>query len=131
MRLTRHLALLVACVVLLVACGNEDADTAQDQVPPQAEETAQDASEATKDALASLRTDAERFVDELQTSEAPRAKQALLDKCRDVLERLRRDDSDAVPQAERTCERIQETDVTNRDAWNEIRAQIARLDPTG
>ncbi len=122
--------MLMAAVLLVGACGDEDADMAQERVPPQAEEVAQDASAATKDALASLRTDAERFVDNLQSSEAPRAKQALLDKCRDVLEKLRKDNSDAVGEAERACERIQETDVTNRDAWNQIRGEIRQLDPT-
>ncbi len=122
--------MLMAAVLLVGACGDEDADMAQERVPPQAEEAARDASAATKDALASLRTDAERFVDNLQSSEAPRAKQALLDKCRDVLEKLRKDNSDAVGEAERACERIQETDVTDRDAWNQIRGEIRQLDPT-
>lgn len=127
----KQLVMLMAAVLLLGACGNEDADTAQDQVPPQAEETAQDARAAARDALASLRTDAERFVDELQTSDAPRAKQALLDKCRDALEKLRMENSDLVDEAERACERIQGTELTNRDAWEQIKNEIARLNPPG
>ncbi len=127
MRLTRHLALLVAAIVLLVACGDGDADTAQDP-PPQAEEVAQDASEATKDALASLRTDAERLLDEIRTQDAPRFKEELLERCRDALERLRQAESDAAQRAEQLCSRIQDTDVANADAWSDIKREIDQLD---
>ncbi len=131
MTVRKHLVMLMAPVLLLVACGDEDADMAQDRVSPQTEQAAQDAKAAARDALASLRTDAERFVNELQSTDAPKAKQALLDKCRDVLEKLRKENSDAVAQTERACERIQETDVSNRDAWEQIKSEIARLNPPG
>jgi len=131
MRLRKQVVILTAAVLLLGACGDGDADTALEQTPPETQEAAQNAEAAARDAMESLRTDAERFANELQSSDLPKAKQALLDKCRDVVERLRTERPDAVDQAERACERIQQTDVTNRDGWEQIKSDIARLNPPG
>ncbi len=108
---------------LFAGCG-EDADTqaTRDTV----EESAQDARQAAENAFAALRTDAERLVDEIQTRKAPEAKEALLDRCRNALERMRKAESESADEVDRLCNRIRETDI-DVPAWAEIKAEIERL----
>ncbi len=123
------ITVMVAVTALFfVACG-EDGDTAGDSVEQQTEEAARDAREAAQDAWASVRTDAERLVDQIRTQDAPRLKEQLLDRCRDALERLRQAESDRAGEVDRLCNRIRETDVTSTDAWTDIKREIDQIDP--
>ncbi len=119
-------ALLVGAAVVLPAC--DDNDTAQD-VREQTEEVAEDAAAAAQDAWASLRTDAERLVDEIQTRNDPMAKERLLERCRDALEELRKAESDQADRAEQVCDRIRDTDVNDRDAWSDVKDRIEDINP--
>ncbi|MDQ4089738.1 MAG: hypothetical protein M3163_05490 [Actinomycetota bacterium] len=117
--------IVIALGALFVACGDNDVDTeaTQDTV----EDATRDARQETENAFATLRTEAERLVDEFQTRNAPEAKQRLLEQCRDVLERLRRADSDQVGRVESLCSRIRDTDPTNASLWREVRDEITKL----
>lgn len=110
---------------LFVACGDNDVDTqaTQDTVA----DATSDARQEAENAFASLRTEGERLLDEFQTRNAPEAKQKLLEQCRDVLERLRKADSDQVGRVDSLCNRIRETDPTNASVWREVREEIAKL----
>ncbi len=121
--------MLAISALFLVACG-DDGDTATNGVGQQTEEAARDARDAAQDAWASVRTDAERLMDQIRTQDAPRLKEELLERCRDALERLRQAESERVGEVERLCDRIRDTDVSNTDAWADIRREIEQLDPT-
>lgn len=123
--------MLVAGALVLAGCGDDNGDTTADTVEQQAEEAAGNAREAAEDAWASVRTDAERLLDEIRTQDAPRFKEQLLQRCRDSLERLREAESDAAGRVEQLCTRIQETAVGNADAWADIKREIDQLDPIG
>lgn len=125
-RLLRLVA-VITLVTALGACGDDDAD----DVAREAEEAAQEVGEAAQDAWASLRTDAERLVDEIQTRNDPEAKQQLLDRCRDTLEELRQAESPDADRVAAVCDRIQDADVNDRDAWSDVEREISELDPTG
>ena len=114
----------IALGTLFVACG-DDADTqaTEDTVA----EATRDAREETENAFATLRTEGERLLDEFQTRNAPEAKQKLLDQCRDVLERLRKANSDQVDRVDSLCNRIRDTDPSNASVWREVRDEIAKL----
>ena len=114
----------IALGMLFVACG-DDADTqaTQDTV----EDATRDAREEAENAFATLRTEGERLLDEFQTRNAPEAKQKLLDQCRDVLERLRKANSDQAGRVDSLCNRIRETDPNNASVWREVREEIAKL----
>lgn len=124
---TRCAAVLVAIALgsLFAACGDNDVDpeATRDTV----EERAGDAREQAENAFASLRTDAERLLDQFQTRNAPEAKQQLLDQCRDVLERLRRANSENVGRVQSLCDRIRDTDPANSSIWREVRDEINKL----
>jgi nucleotidyltransferase/DNA polymerase involved in DNA repair len=124
---TRCAVVLVAIALgtLLAGCGDNDVDpqATRDTV----EESAGDAREQAENAFASLRTDAERLLDQFQTRNAPEAKQQLLDHCRDVLERLRRANSKNVDRVESICDRIRDTDPANSSTWREVRDEINKL----
>lgn len=119
-------ATTLALAGVLVACGADDIDT--EATRDTIEETGQEARQAAEEAMADLRTGAERFVDQMQTRDAPQAKQQLLERCRDVLERLRKADSDDAGRVESVCDRIRDTDVENASAWDEIKKEIEKLD---
>ncbi|MFP5377214.1 MAG: hypothetical protein ACLGIO_10615 [Acidimicrobiia bacterium] len=125
-RLLRLMA-VITLVTALGACGDDDAD----DVAREAEEAAQEAGEVAQDAWASLRTDAERLVDEIRTRNDPEAKDQLLDRCRDALEDLRQAESPDADRVAALCDRIQGTDVGDRDAWSDVEREISELDPTG
>ncbi|HWC11729.1 MAG TPA: hypothetical protein VG455_10945 [Acidimicrobiales bacterium] len=112
----------------LAGCGDDNGETTVDTVEQQTEEAARDARAAAQDIWASVRTDAERLLDQIRTEDAPRFKEQLLERCRDALERLRKAESDAAGRVEDLCSRIQETDVTNADAWADIRREIDQVD---
>lgn len=120
------LALITLAVgALFVACGDDDVDT--EATPDTVEEAARDAREEAKDTFASLRTDAERFLDEIRTRRAPEAKQALLDRCRDALERLRQAESTQAQRLDDLCNRIRDTEPTDTAAWQQVQDELDRL----
>ena len=110
--------------MLFVACG-DDADTqaTQDTV----EDATRDARDEAENAFASFRTEGERLLDEFQTRNAPEAKQKLLDQCRNVLERLRKANSDQAGRVDSLCNRIRDTDPSNASVWREVREEITKL----
>jgi len=115
----------IALGTLFAACGDNDVDTeaTQDTV----ENATRDARQEADNAVATLRTEAERLVDQFQTRNAPEAKQRLLDQCREVLERLRKANSDQVGRVQSLCDRIRDTDPSNASSWREVRDEIAKL----
>lgn len=127
----KMVTMLVAGMLVFAGCGDDNGEATVDTVEQQAEEAAGDAREAAQDAWASVRTDAQRLLDEIRTQDAPRFKEQLLQRCRDSLERLREAESDAAGRVEQLCTRIQETDVGNADAWADIKREIDQLDPIG
>ncbi|MFP5316671.1 MAG: hypothetical protein ACLGI2_00040 [Acidimicrobiia bacterium] len=122
--------MLAVAALFFVACG-DDGETAGNGAEQRSEEAAGEARAAARDAWASVRTDAERLIDEIRTQDAPRLKEQLLDRCRDALERLREAGSDRSDEADRLCDRVRDTDVTSTDAWADIRRQIEQLEPAG
>ena len=110
---------------MLSACGSDDIDT--EATGDTIEESAEDAREAAENAFVEFRTGGERLVDEIRTRNAPEAKQQLLDRCRDALERLREADSDDADRVDALCDRIRDTDIQDSSVWDEIKEQIEQL----
>lgn len=100
--------------------GDVDTDATRDTI----EEAGESASETAEEAFASLRTDAERLVDEIQANEAPQAKEDLLERCRDVLESLREAESESADRVGEICDRIRDADVQDAEVWDTIRQEI-------
>ena len=123
-------ACFAVAALFLVACGDDGEATGND-VEQRTEEAADDARETARDAWASVRTDAERLIDEIRTRDAPRLKEQLLDRCRDALENLRAAGVDRADDVDRLCDRVRDTDVTNTDVWSEIKREIDQLEPAG
>lgn len=129
LRTPKPLILLLAAVAamgLLGGCGEDDDGNDLGQ---QAEDAAEDVGEAAQDAFASLRTDGERLIDEIQTRNDPEAKEQLLDRCRDTLEQLREDASASADAVEEVCDLIRDTDVNDRDAWSDVKDRLDQLTP--
>ncbi len=121
----RALALpVIAFAMLLPGCGDDEGGTATRDT---LEQTTADVRQEGEDALASLRVDAERLIDQIQTRNAPEVKQELLTQCRNIEERLRRADSEDAGRVDRVCNRIRDTDPANTDVWNEIKDEIQKL----
>lgn len=117
-----------ALVLLGAACGGNgnDLETTQSSVA-QASDSARSQAE---DAFASLRTDAERFVDQIRTRNSPEIKQELLKQCRDIEERLRKADSPDAGRVDKICNRIRDTDPSDDKVWSDIRKEINELRPS-
>lgn len=122
-------AFVAVAALFLVGCG-DDGEATGNNVEQRTEEAADDARETARDVWASVRTDAERLIDEIRTRDAPRLKEQLLDGCRDALENLREAGSDRADDVDRLCNRVRDTDVTNTDVWSEIKREIDQLEPT-
>ncbi len=121
------LGLVLAAALVSVACGDDtDMEATRDTVA----ESADDAREAAENAFAELRTQGERLVDEVQTRNAPEAKEQLLERCRDALERLRRAESASADRVDALCNRIRDADVENDQLWGEIKDELRRLNPS-
>jgi hypothetical protein len=123
----RHALVIItiALAALLAGCGENGADT--EATGDTVEEAAMDARQEAEDAFASLRTDAERLIDELQTRNAPEIKQQLLDRCRDILERLREAGSDQTDRVDDLCNRIRDADPNDPAVWRDVREQLEQL----
>ena len=119
-------ATLFAGAIAGVACsddGTVDTDRARDQ----AQQTQQQVTKETKEAWATLRTDGERLIDDIQTRNDPDAKQKLLNQCRDALEQMRKNDAANADRVDKFCNRVRETDPNSQSAWNEIKAEFKQL----
>lgn len=132
-RIIKRAPLTLALVLFgtaLAACNAEDEqdlrDTGRD-VQQQTRELSEDARRESSDAWASLRTDGERLVDQVQTRNDPESKQQLLDRCRDTLERLRKAGSPRAGQVDDLCTAIRAADVSNDSVWDGIRQRFNQL----
>lgn len=119
------LVLILALTSPLSACGSDDVGT--EATGDTIEQAGRDAQDAARDGLGGLRTDAERFIDDIQSRNASEAKQQLLERCRDSVERLRKASSDEAERVTAICERIQNSDLENRSAWDEIKQEIEKV----
>jgi hypothetical protein len=124
-----NIRLLAAALLLLVgataaaACSDEEQQEAHDTVATVSAEARQEAREA----WASLWTEGERLLDRIETRNDPDAQQQLLGRCRDVLERLRKNASPQVERVDTLCDDIREANVNRSDAWDDIRARMQEL----
>lgn len=116
---------IFALAGVLTGCSSEDVDT--EATRDTIEQAGGNVQDAARESLAGLRTNAERLVDDIQTRNAPEAKQQLLDRCRDALERLRRAGSKDADRVAGICERIQNSDIENRPVWDEIKQEIEKI----
>ena len=115
-------AALVALSVVGIACsddGTVDTDKARDQ--------AQSIRKETRDAWASMRTDGDRLVDQIQTRNDASAKQQLLDNCRKSVEEMRKNDAPNADQVNKFCDKVRDTDVSNRSGWDDVKNQFREL----
>ncbi len=128
--LTRLLFALLLASLALTACSDDgNVDEAADRTQDTAADVARDVRNSTENAFAELRTRAEEFIDGVQTRGAPEAKQRVLDQCRDTLEDLRKADSPDADRVDEICNQIRDTDVSNNDAWQQIRNELNQLQP--
>ncbi len=79
----------------------------------------------TGDAWQGLRSDGDRLVDQVQTHHDSKAKQNLLDRCHDAVERLHTADDARASRVDAFCDSIRETDPNTSAAWNDIRQRLA------
>lgn len=127
MRWKRHIgAALLGVAVMVGACTQEEAEDVGQRVG----EATEDAIAAAQDAWATLRTDADRLVDKIKTDDDSQAKEELLERCRDAVEKLRKAESDQAERLDEVCDRIRDTDASNSDSsWDEIKNRIEELSP--
>jgi hypothetical protein len=115
--------LVLAGALVAVAC-----DANEDVTRDSARDTGQSVQEEARQTWAGLRTDGERLIDQIQTRNDPEVKQQLLDRCRDVEERLRRENAPNVDRVNDLCDSIRDADPNDSAAWTEIKARIDDLD---
>lgn len=128
----RLLAGAVLAVVAFTGCGDdaeEDLRRAATTVQQGAQTAAGEIRAAAQDAWSSLRTDGERLVDEIQTGDEPQAREQLLDRCRDTLEKLRQAESPEAGRVDQLCNRIRETGAQDGTAWTEIKQELREINP--
>jgi hypothetical protein len=118
--------LLLAGAVVAAAC-ESDSGVNSGQAQDRARDTTGTVRDQARDAWASLRTDGERLIDNIQTRNDPEAKQQLLDRCRDAEERLRENDSRNADRVNEFCDNVRDTDLNNTDAWERIKAEFEQL----
>lgn len=119
--------LVMALAAVFTACGGNNNDATAGSTTQTVQDATQSAKDDAANAFAALRTQAERLVDQVKTSDAPQAKQKLLDQCRDALEKLRKANSDQADHVDTLCNRIRDTDVTNVSAWGDLKDEINKL----
>ncbi len=100
-----------------------DTDATRDTI----EEAGESAGETAEEAFASLGTDAERLVDEIQANRAPQAEGDLLERCRDVLKSIREAESESADRVDEICDRIHDADVDDAEVWDTIRQEIEEV----
>ena len=117
---------LLASSVVGTAC-SEDADLDTEKAKDNANQAAQTIRRETRDAWATLRTDGERLVDQVQTRNDPEAQKQLLEKCRDTVEQMRKNDQPNSDRVNQFCDKVRDTDVKDTNAWNQLKAQFKEL----
>jgi hypothetical protein len=130
-------ALVLAGAAAGVACsdsGTVDKDTATDRAQTAATQVQQSAQNAANSqdlqgAWASLRTDAYRLLDQMQTRADPDAKKQLLDRCRATQDQFKKNsDSANADKVGKFCDRVRDTDPSAQGAWNEVKSELTKLD---
>lgn len=132
MRRPLSVACLLVSAVLLAGCSDdaeEDVRRAATTIGHGAKTAAGDIRAAAQDAWSSLRTDGERLVDEIRTGDDPQAREELLEKCRDTLEKLRQAESAEAGRVDRLCNRIRETGAQDGTAWADIERELQEMNP--
>ncbi len=122
--MTRVLSRLLVTLLLLgatvgLACENDTEESGQnagDRIQWEARE-----------GWASLRTDGERLLDDVQARNDPEAKKSLLDRCRDTEERLRTANDANADAVNEFCDTVRDADVNNTTAWDELRREWQQL----
>ena len=128
----RVVARLLVVLVLAVAAGGAtlavacDGDTDTEKAKQQVKDVGKDVQKETKEAWTTLRTDGERLVDRVQNTSDEGARRQLVNNCRDAQQRMA-NDADRAGRVSKLCDRIQNTDVNAKDAWNDIRREIQDL----
>ncbi len=119
-----------------VGCGSDADDTTASEAASSIESVvgsaATRAGEASQDVLASLHTESERLMDDIQsgdTGKADTARKELLDNCRDSLEQLRQDEAPEADQVEGLCDKIRDADTDAE--WTEVQSELAALSGSG
>jgi len=121
-------ATLFAGAIVGVAC-SEDGTVDTERAAGQAQSAATQVRQEAQNTWASLRTDGNRLIDQVQTRNDPDAKKQLLDRCRDTQEQFRKnDDSANADRVGQFCDRVQDTDPNSQGAWNEIKSEFQKLD---
>ncbi len=115
------IALPLLFIGALVAAGCTEGDERA------AEKTAKDVQQGAQDGWADLRTDGERLVDRIQTGNDAEAKRELLERCRNVLERLRTTNDPNVSRVENYCDTIEATSPKDSTSWDMIRQRLQEL----
>jgi len=117
---------LFALSIAAVAC-SEDGTVDTDKAKEQANQAGETIRNETRDAWATMRTDGNRLVDQIQTRNDPEAQKQLLDNCRKSVEQMRKNDAPNSDRVNKLCDQIRDTDVKNSNAWNEIKTQFNDL----
>ncbi len=112
-------ALLLLGAVVGVACEDEKVGSGRDATDRLQQEA--------REAWASLRTDGERLLDDVQARNDPEAKQRFLDRCRDTEERLRKAKDANADAVNEFCDRVRDADVKNTTAWDDLKRQWQEL----
>jgi hypothetical protein len=119
-------ALLLIASVGAIACDEESEATA-DRANETVKETTKNLTEDTRQAWASLRVDTERLLDQAQTRNDPDAKQRVLSQCRDLEEKLRKQDAPNADRVNEFCDKVRTTDPTNTSAWDDLKQRFNDL----
>ena len=121
-------AALFAGAVAGVAC-SDDGTVDTDRVADQAKTSATQVRQEAQNTWASLRTDGNRLIDDVQTRKDPDAKKQLLDRCRDTQEQFRKKDDGAnADRVGKFCDRVRDADPNAQGAWNDIKSEFQKLD---
>jgi hypothetical protein len=132
--------LVLLGTVSLAACSDSDTNAAKEQAQtaiatakanaPNSQDVQNAASNVqkdVKDAWTSLNVDRDRLVDRIQARNDPEAKKELLDNCRSAQEKIAKNDSARGKDVNDLCDKIRDTDINSRDAWNQIKDQMNKL----
>lgn len=119
-------ALLLVGVTAGIACSDEGT-VDQDKARDQANQASQTIQKETRDAWATLRTDGDKLVDQIQTRNDPEAKKQLVDQCRSTVEQMRKNDAPNADRVNTFCDQVRDTDTNNNDAWNKVKTELKDL----
>lgn len=76
---------------------------------------------------ASVYSDAQSLLNQLQSQNAPQLKQSLLNKCATAQQQANQNDATLGSKIQSLCTMISNTDVSNNQAWNQVRQQLNNL----